>query len=89
VGPDGPSAPPTPTPTGSEYFTRFGDDESLWADLATDTALTPELIERLGTGTDLMTRRTSREVQRQWRDDAVARLRRLKESHPITPPGDD
>jgi L-gulonate 3-dehydrogenase len=73
-----------------EYFTRYGASfESLWADLATDTALTPELIERLATGTDLMTRRTSREVQRQWRDDAVARVRRLKESHPLTPPGDD
>lgn len=73
-----------------EYLTRFGSSfEGLWRDLATDTALSPELIERLATGTDLMYRRAGREAQRQWRDDMVARLRRLKDAHPLVPPTDD
>lgn len=73
-----------------EYLTRFGSSfEGLWRDLATDTALTPELIERLASGTDLMYRRASREEQRQWRDDMVARVRRLKDSHPLIPPTED
>lgn len=73
-----------------EYLSRFGSSfEGLWRDLATDTALSPELIERLATGTDLMYRRAGREAQRQWRDDMVARLRRLKDAHPLVPPTDD
>jgi 3-hydroxyacyl-CoA dehydrogenase len=73
-----------------ELLARFGEGlESIWRDLARDTSLTPELIERLGAGTDHMYRRTSREVQRQWRDDTVTRLQRLKAAHPLESPPEE
>jgi hypothetical protein len=33
-----------------------------------------------------MYRRASGEAQRQWRDDTVARVLRLKAAHPLEPP---
>lgn len=73
-----------------EFFQRHGPDlEALWRALATDTALTPELTERLANATELIARRSSREAQRQWRDDMIPRLRRLKAAHPLEEPEAD
>jgi 3-hydroxyacyl-CoA dehydrogenase len=67
-----------------EYFERFGRSfQSLWDDLRTDTSITPELLERLQKAVDIMYRRVPPEVQQQWRDDMVGRLRRLKAAHPL------
>jgi 3-hydroxyacyl-CoA dehydrogenase len=70
-----------------EYFERYGHSfESLWADLKTDTVITPELLDRLGQAVDIMYRRVPPEVQRNWRDDMVERFRRLKAAYPLGAP---
>ena len=62
-----------------EYFGRYGQ---AYIDLMEDLGSTPsfdrELIERLGKGTDEMTRGADREEIRRWRDRMILRLRELK-----------
>jgi len=66
-----------------EYLTRRGEVlNGLWNDLGKGNPLTPELVERLGHDLDQMHRRVPRETLREWRDDMISRLRRLKAAHP-------
>ncbi|HSR14135.1 MAG TPA: 3-hydroxyacyl-CoA dehydrogenase NAD-binding domain-containing protein [Gemmatimonadales bacterium] len=66
-----------------EYFARRGVVLSrLWDDLGKGNPLTPELVERLGQDMDLLHRKVPRETLREWRDDMITRLRRLKAAHP-------
>jgi ketoreductase RED1 len=66
-----------------EYFARRGDVlGALWDDLGKGNPLTPELIERVGETLDAMHRQVAPENLREWRDDMIVRLRRLKAMHP-------
>jgi len=74
-----------------EYFARYGPSfQMLCGDLASEFALTPELIESMAKSVDATNRRVPREVQRSWRDDMVVRIRELKAMHPaVEPEGDE
>ena len=66
-----------------EYFARRGEVlAALWEDLGKDNPLTPEVGQRIGEALDMMHRQVPRESLREWRDDMIARLRRLKAMHP-------
>ena len=73
-----------------EYFARYGPSfQMLCGDLASEFALTPELIESMAKSVDATNRRVPREVQRSWRDDMVVRIRELKAMHPAVEPERD
>jgi L-gulonate 3-dehydrogenase len=66
-----------------EYFARRGEVlEALWDDLGKGNPLTPEVVERVGQALDTMHRTVPHETLREWRDDMIVRLRRLKTMHP-------
>jgi L-gulonate 3-dehydrogenase len=55
---------------------------ALWADLATDVDLTPAFLERLAAAMETLSGGLDVEEHRQWRDDLIERIRRLKSAHP-------
>lgn len=66
-----------------EYFSRYGDDYVREMNqLGPTPVFDAELLEKLGQGTDTMTRHRSRAVIRRWRDRLVQEIRILKRKHP-------
>jgi len=66
-----------------EYFTRYGEAYKNCMDqLGPTPSFDPELIERLGQGTDAMTGNASRDETLRWRDRLISRIRELKAKDP-------
>jgi 3-hydroxyacyl-CoA dehydrogenase len=66
-----------------EYFSRYGDDYVReMNDLGPTPVFDSELLEKLGKGTDAMTRHRSRAAIRRWRDRLVQEIRTLKRKYP-------
>jgi len=73
-----------------EYFTRYaGSIQMLCNDLTPEWKLTPELLESIAKSVDATNRRVPRELQRDWRDDMVVRIRELKSDHPVVQPEEE
>jgi 3-hydroxyacyl-CoA dehydrogenase len=67
-----------------EYFTRYGAAfGSLWQDLRTDTALTAEVVARIGSETERMLTDIPVADLMTWRDQLTMGIRRLKDQHPL------
>ncbi len=66
-----------------EYFTRYGEAyEDCMRELGSTPSFHPEMIERLGRGTDAMRGHASRSETRRWRDRLIRKIRELKAKDP-------
>jgi 3-hydroxyacyl-CoA dehydrogenase len=66
-----------------EYFTRYGQAyKDCMDELGPTPSFDPEMIERLGQGTDAMAGKASLPEIRAWRERLIRKLRRLKAEEP-------
>jgi 3-hydroxyacyl-CoA dehydrogenase len=66
-----------------EYFTRYGEAyKSCMNELGATPSFDPEMIERLGRGTDAMTGNASQTETLRWRNRLIQKIRELKTNDP-------
>jgi L-gulonate 3-dehydrogenase len=66
-----------------EYFTRYRQAyKDCMDELGPTPSFDPEMIERLGCGTDAMTGKASLQEIREWRERLIRRIRKLKAEDP-------
>jgi 3-hydroxyacyl-CoA dehydrogenase len=66
-----------------EYFTRYGEAyKNCMDELGATPSFDPEMVERLGRGTDAMTGNASRDETLRWRDRLIRKIRELKADDP-------